>query len=68
MIITKVDPISKKSNTMDLDITVDQWERYLNRFETNELIQDIFPHLNSTEREFLITGIIDPSFWEEEEF
>lgn len=68
MIITKVDPISKKSNTMDLDITVNQWERYLNRFETNELIQDIFPHLTSTEREFLITGIIDSSFWEEEEF
>ena len=68
MIITKEDPITKKSNTMNLDITIEQWERYSNRHNTTELIQDIFPNLSSTQREFLLTGIIEPSFWEEEEY
>lgn len=55
MTITRVSPVSKKINTMDLDITqeqIDKWER-------GELIQNAFPNLSASQREFIKTGITD---------
>ena len=65
MLVKKQSIMSGKVNEMELDITQEQLDRYL---EGRELIQDIFPHLNANEREFLITGITgeewDLACWE----
>tara|TARA_R100000773_G_scaffold26228_1_gene22837 strand:+ start:3437 stop:3646 length:210 start_codon:yes stop_codon:yes gene_type:complete len=50
--------ISGELNSMELDVTQDQ----LNRWQGGELIQDVFPHLNVDEREFIKTGIT-PQEW-----
>lgn len=42
-----------KINTLDLPITEDQLRRWLT---TTALIQNVMPHLDSTQREFLISG------------
>jgi hypothetical protein len=53
---------------MELDITEEQFRNYENG---NGLIQDVFPNLTSSEREFLMTGVTDEEwnqmFGEEEE-
>ena len=54
MLVKKTSIMTGKVNEMNLDITQEQLDRYL---EGRELIQDIFPHLNSSEREFLISGM-----------
>jgi hypothetical protein len=61
MLVTRVSVISRKENSMELDITQDQ----LNRYELGlGLIQNIFPNLSGEEREFIKTGIT-PQEWEE---
>ena len=45
---------------MDLDITLEQIERY----NKGELIQNVFTNLSDDEREFLMTGIT-PDEWDE---
>ena len=61
MLVTRVSVISRKENSMELDITQDQ----LNRYEFGlGLIQNIFPNLSGEEREFIKTGIT-PKEWEE---
>jgi len=45
---------------MDLDITLDQ----INRWNSGELIQNVFTNLSNDEREFLMTGIT-PEEWDE---
>ena len=50
--------ISGELNSMELDVTQDQ----LNLWQGGELIQDVFPHLNADEREFIKTGIT-PQEW-----
>lgn len=60
MLITKTDPFTGESNTVDLPITpkqVDRWQR-------GELAQRVFTNLNADQREFLISGI-PPGKWEE---
>ena len=59
MLVVKKSILSGKENTMDLDISKEQWERYL---EGKEHVQNIFPNLNVDEREFLISGIT-PEEW-----
>lgn len=58
MRITKISPYTGKENTMDLDITTKQLERWTE----GELIQDVMPHLSADEREFLITGLMPDDF------
>ena len=53
MKISRASMLTGKVTTMDLDITTEQLERWIN----GELIQDVFPHLTLDEREFLKTGI-----------
>ena len=56
MIIKKTSIISGEENTLDLDITEEQ----LQRFNAGDgLVQEIFPHLAPSEREFLMTGITE---------
>ena len=53
MKITRTSPFSGNTNSMELDVT----ETQLVRWNNGELIQDVFPHLNPDEREFIMTGI-----------
>ena len=53
MIVKRLNLITGKRNTMDLDITEEQ----LLRFQRGEFVQHVFPNLNATEREFLISGM-----------
>ena len=52
MIVTMKSMFTSNTNQMDLDITNDQ----LDRWQEGGLIQKVFPHLSTEEREFLITG------------
>jgi hypothetical protein len=56
MKITKFDFLAKEYITVDVPITVEQFERVQDRFQTKELIQNIVPELSKEYREFLITG------------
>jgi hypothetical protein len=60
MKLSRTDPFTGKSNSMTLDITADD----LQRWRDGALIQDVFPNLTSDEREFIMTGIT-PESWEE---
>lgn len=62
MIIRKRSPYSGKNHEMDINITKEQWQAFLN--DELGLIQDAFPHLSADEREFLLTGI-HPKEWDE---
>ena len=52
MQVTKRSSISGKEHTLEIDITQDQW----NRWKGGEMIQDVCPHLDKDDREFLISG------------
>mgnify|MGYP003111963159 CR=1 FL=1 len=60
MKITKTSMISGKTNSMEIDVSVDQYQSWID----GELIQVAMPHLSADEREFIKTGIT-PSEWEE---
>jgi hypothetical protein len=53
---------SGKEHVMDLPITIEQWNEW--QTPDRRLIQDVFPQLNSEQREFLLTGIT-PEEWKE---
>jgi hypothetical protein len=55
--------LTLRSNTLDLDITQSQLDRINNSYTTGECIQNIVPHLPASEREFLMTGILE-DVWE----
>ena len=52
--LTKTSILTGKINTMTLHITQDQLDLYNN---TKINIQDVFPNLDSGQREFIKTGI-----------
>jgi hypothetical protein len=58
--VTKKSIISGKTNTMELDISQEQLDRW--ESVDKQLIQVAFPNLSSSEREFLMTGIT-PTEW-----
>jgi len=60
MKITKTSMISGKTNSMEIDVSIDQYQSWID----GELIQVAMPHLSADEREFIKTGIT-PSEWEE---
>lgn len=53
MKVTKRSPLTGLINTMELDVTQDQLDAYKYR---KGLVQDIFPRLSASEREFIMTG------------
>jgi len=61
MLITMTSMISKNTSSREIDITEEQLYRIKH---TQELIQNVVPHLSSEDREFLITGIT-PEEWKE---
>ena len=54
MLITQNSKLTGKLNTMELDITYNKYTKYK---LGKENVQDVFPNLNTEEREFLISGI-----------
>ena len=60
MKITKTSMISGKTNSMEIDVSFDQYQSWID----GELLQVAMPHLSADEREFIKTGMT-PSEWEE---
>ena len=60
--VSKASPLTGKLHTMTLPIPEAQFRKYLYTQYTVNL-QDVFPHLTTEEREFLITGIV-PDEWD----
>jgi len=58
MIITKIDPVTGKKNSLDIPVTETQIESW--RF--GALIQDVMPNLTPDQREFIISGTM-PESW-----
>ena len=54
MLVERTSVISGQVNMMSLPITVDQLENY---YLKGMLLQDAFPHLSPSQREFIKTGI-----------
>ena len=61
MIIKRVSILDGVERAMDLPVTAKQ----LNDWASGTVIQRAMPHLNSDEREFLMTGIT-PDQWDKE--
>lgn len=59
MLITKQSVMTGEKNTMLLPVTNEQ----IDRWQNGELIQNVFPHLTPSEREFLISGVT-PEEWD----
>ena len=59
MLITKQSVMTGEKNTMLLPVTNEQ----IDRWQSGELIQNVFPHLTPSEREFLISGVT-PEEWD----
>ena len=57
--ITRKSMISGEINSMELDVTQEQ----LDLWQGGKLIQNVFPHLNADEREFIKTGCT-PAEWD----
>mgnify|MGYP006077114139 FL=1 len=60
MLITQNSTLTGKLNTMELDITYSNYTKYK---LGKENVQDVFPHLNVYETEFLISGVT-PQEWD----
>ena len=56
--VIKTSIFTNKQNEMLLPITHEQ----LKRWQDGELIQNVFPHLNEDQREFMVTGAT-PQEW-----
>lgn len=56
MKIVRRSPLTKLYNEMDLDVTQEQMNRFDQPSHLRETIQDIFPNLLASEREFIKTG------------
>lgn len=59
MKIQKRSKLSGKIREMDIPVTTEQLEAWMN----GELIQDVMPNISADEREFLMTGIT-PEEWD----
>lgn len=62
MIFKKVSQFTGNTNEMDIPITQSEYNIWVNRWwnvENRTLIQDIFPNLSPSHREFLMTGATD---------
>ena len=61
MLITRISQLTGKQNTMDLNVT----ERQMLDYRSGKgLLQNVFPNLTPSEREFIKSGIT-PQEWDE---
>lgn len=59
MLISRRDPLTGETNTLEIDVTQDQLDSYA----SGTLIQDAMPNLTDDEREFIMTGLT-PESWD----
>lgn len=57
--LTKISPLTKKPNKMELPITIEELDAFNSG---SEHIQNVFPDLSADEREFIMTGYT-PEDW-----
>lgn len=62
MLIIRKSPFTGSLNTMEIPVTQEELDCYFNNYNN---IQDVFPHLSPSQREFIKTGITDKE-WEDE--
>jgi uncharacterized protein YdeI (YjbR/CyaY-like superfamily) len=55
MIVKQLNRLTGQVNEMELDITDEQ----ISAFEKGAFVQDAFPNLTPTEREFILTGMTE---------
>ncbi len=55
MIITRTSPFSGEKNSIDLPVTQEQ----VDNFNRGTLVQNAFPNLTPSQREFILTGITE---------
>ena len=60
MQITRTNPFNGEVNTLNIDVTDEQVQAYMD----GALIQNAFPQLTAGEREFIKTGITEEA-WDE---
>lgn len=60
MKITKTSPLSGLQHTLELPITMEQYNRWIG----GDLVQEVFENLTDGQREFLISGITE-SEWDQ---
>lgn len=53
MLVSRVSPLTGVETTLDLDITPEQYDRFV---RGEGLIQEIFPDLSADQREFILSG------------
>lgn len=65
MKISQVSALTGHFNTLEIDITIDQYNDWQNAKENddNRFVQNAFPHLSADDREFLISGVT-PDEWD----
>lgn len=61
MLITRTSRHSGETRTLDIDVTLEQLDRY---YKGGTLIQHAFPNITAAEREFIKTGITQEE-WDE---
>jgi hypothetical protein len=61
--ITRKSPISGKINSMDIPMSHEQFQLAEAKWQMGEMIQNAFPKLSASQREFIKTGITDQE-WE----
>lgn len=59
MRITKVSALSRQSHELDIPVDPAKYRDWLEGKFKGQLIQDIFPELSASHREFLMTGVTD---------
>lgn len=63
IVVTKKSILTGKENSMSLPLTEREYEQGMfDRDVRGKLIQDVFPQLSPSEREFLINGVT-PEEW-----
>lgn len=55
MIITKISPFSGEKNSIDLPVT----QKQIDDFNSGTFVQNAFPNLTPSQREFILTGITE---------
>ena len=59
MLVTRVSQLTGVEHTLDLPVTQDQMDEFNAPRHQRRYVQDIFPNLSASQREFLLTGMTD---------
>ncbi len=60
MLVKRQSVLTRNWNTMELPVTAQQIDEWKNK---GRLIQDVFPHLSASQRQFLMSGVTEAE-WE----